>query len=288
MSLRNRVLLALVAVLLALPVALAALEVPYLSGRVVDEADLLDGATEERLITSLEQIERQTGAQVVVLTVPTLEGEVLEDYSLRVAETWGLGRADLDDGLLVLVSRDDRKIRLEVGYGLEANVPDILARRIIDERMVPRFREGDFGGGIEAAVETLGGLIEGNPDAMPPPPPRNNPNTENPLALIFVFLPFLGMALMGRGPNGWCAFLMICPFILTFSTVFVSPTVAGILVVVWLVIGTFVRLTLPDHLKIEIKGGVSGSSSGGGWSSGGGGFSGGGGSFGGGGASGSW
>jgi uncharacterized protein len=287
MRFRNHVLLVLGVLLLVLPAVLGALEVPYLSGRVVDEASLLDGATEERLIASLRQIEQQTGAQVVVLTVPSLEGEVLEDYSLRVAETWGLGGAERDDGLLVLVSRDDRKIRLEVGYGLEGTVPDILARRIIDERMVPRFRQGNFGGGIEAAVDTLSGLIGGNPDAIPPPP-KNNPDTEHPLLILFVFLPFLWMALAGRGPNGWCIFLMVCPFLMTFPTVFVGPTVAAILVVVWLVGGTFVRLTLPDHLRIEMKGGVGGSSSGGGWSSGGGGFSGGGGSFGGGGASGSW
>lgn len=147
----------------------AALEVPYLGARVNDEASLLSGAAKQQIEAELANLERETGAQVAVLTIPTLDGEVLEDYSLRVVETWKLGRAGKDDGVLVLVVRDDRKMRIEVGYGLEAVIPDVLARRVLDERMRPRFRDGDFDGGVRDATSTLAALVRGEENALPPP-----------------------------------------------------------------------------------------------------------------------
>ena len=124
-----------------------ALEVPYLGGRINDTAGLLDSGTRERLEAKLAGFEAETGAQVVVLTIPSLEGEVLEQYSLRVAQTWGLGRKGVDDGVLVLIASGDRKMRIEVGYGLEAQLTDLQAGRILDSVMAPRFRGGDFSGG---------------------------------------------------------------------------------------------------------------------------------------------
>ena len=116
--------------------ALGALEVPYLAGRVNDLADLMTEEEELRVTSKLEGFERATGAQIAVLTVPTLEGEVLEEYSLRVVETWGLGRAEQDDGVLLLVARDDRKMRIEVGYGLEGDLTDVQCGRILRNQQV--------------------------------------------------------------------------------------------------------------------------------------------------------
>lgn len=126
-----------------------ALEVPYLSGRVNDLADLLNPGAEGRLEQTLGQLEQETGAQAAVLTIPSLEGDPLEDFSLRVVETWKLGREEADDGVLLLIARDDRKVRIEVGYGLEATLTDVQSKRIISNLMTPRFREGDFDGGVE-------------------------------------------------------------------------------------------------------------------------------------------
>ncbi len=138
-------------VLLLVATAAPTLEVPFLSGRVNDYAELIPPETEERIAAKLEAFEGSTGAQLAVLTVPSLGDEVLEEYSLRVAETWGLGREEQDDGVLLLVARDDRKMRIEVGYGLEARLTDAQCGRILRNVLRPAFREGDFGGGIEAA-----------------------------------------------------------------------------------------------------------------------------------------
>ena len=160
----------LAALLLSFARPSAALEVPYLAQRVTDLANLLPIEAESRLEAKLKTLESETGAQVAVLTVPSLEGEVIEDFSLRVAETWQLGRETQDDGVLVLVARDDRRVRIEVGYGLEGAITDLQSRRIIDGLMVPRFRQGDFAGGIEAAVNAVAGAVRGESDAIPPEP----------------------------------------------------------------------------------------------------------------------
>lgn len=115
--------LAVLATVAALTASLAAMEVPYLGGRVNDLAEMMSADDETRVEQLLAQLERDTGAQVAVLTVPSLDGEVLEDFALRVAETWKLGRAEHDDGILILVARDERRIRIEVGYGLRAQCP---------------------------------------------------------------------------------------------------------------------------------------------------------------------
>lgn len=236
-------------VLAAVPAA--ALEVPYLSGRVVDEAEVLSPAAEQAITARLEELERATGAQVAVLTVPGLGDAALEEYSLRVAETWGLGGAERDDGVLFLVARDDRKMRLEVGYGLEGTIPDILAGRILDNAVRPRFRAGDFDGGVTAGVDAVARLIGGESAeaVVPEPAPRGG-----------------GFELAGCAP-------MLLWIVMIF---FVLPLVFGRKKRRFRVFG--VPLVL---------GGFSGGRSGGGGFSGGG-FSGGGGGFGGGGASSSW
>jgi uncharacterized protein len=146
-----------------------ALDVPFLSGRVNDYAHLLDGGTASALETKLKGYETRTGGQFAVLTIPSLEGAPLEEYSLKVARTWKLGRAGKDDGVLLLVSRDDHKLRIEVGYGLEGVLPDALCGRIIRDAIVPRFRGGDYAGGVTAGVDAALAALSGS--GSPPSPP---------------------------------------------------------------------------------------------------------------------
>jgi uncharacterized protein len=145
---------------------LLGLEVPALEGRVNDQAGLLDAEARARIEQKLAEFESETGSQVAVLTLPSLEGESIEDFSIRVVEAWQLGREGVDDGVLLLVARDERQLRLEVGYGLEGRIPDALARRIVDDVIVPRLQEGDFAAGIEGGVEAVQGLVRGQ--AVPP------------------------------------------------------------------------------------------------------------------------
>jgi uncharacterized protein len=145
--------LALLAASLALPAG--ALEVPFLSGRVVDLADMLPPDAEARVQAKLQAFEEKTGTQVAVLTVASLEGDSLEDFSMRVVETWKLGRAEADDGALLLIAKNDRKMRIEVGYGLEAKLTDLVSGRILDNLVRPKFRGGDFAGGVETGVDAI-------------------------------------------------------------------------------------------------------------------------------------
>jgi len=151
---------------LAAPAA-AQQPVPALSGRVVDTTGTLDAAQGAALEAQLAAIEERHGSQVAVLVVPTTDPEPIEAYAIRVAEQWKLGRADVDDGVLLLVAMRDRRMRIEVGYGLEGAIPDAIAKRIIAEQMAPRFRAGDFAGGIAGAVDSIGRAIAG--EGLPPP-----------------------------------------------------------------------------------------------------------------------
>lgn len=301
--------------LTALALAAAALEVPYLTGRVNDQAEILPPDAEARIESLLGELERTRGAQVAVLTVPSLEGEPLEDYTIRVAETWKLGRGKFDDGALLFVARDDRKLRLEVGYGLEEVLPDALARRILDEVVKPRFRSGDFSAGIEEGVAVIASTIEGK-GTLPPPSestgPTSLPAIPGALLLAVVFgLPlalFSGGALTSPGFGGWFLYLFLTPFWAGIPYTFLGPAggIAG--AVLWLVGFPVARYLFRntaagkrflERPRNRRSSGGSWWSSGGGWGGGGwgggggfggggGGFSGGGGSFGGGGASSSW
>src|SRR5688572_10913494 len=141
------------AILFLAAAPLAALEVPYLSGRVVDNADLVPDDAQQRIEQRLAAYEQQTGNQIAVLTVESLGDEALEDYTLRVAETWKLGQKGKDNGALFLISEQDRKMRIEVGYGLEPQLTDFETGRVLDNVVTPYFRSGDFGAGVEKGVE---------------------------------------------------------------------------------------------------------------------------------------
>src|ERR687891_2565814 len=132
-----------------------ALEIPALRGRVNDYAGMVPPDKAQQLEDRLARFETETGHQVAVLTIPSLEGEPIEDFSIRVAESWKIGQKGFDNGAILLIAQKERKLRIEVGYGLEGVFPDAIASRIIREVIVPRFREGNFSPGIEAGVDAI-------------------------------------------------------------------------------------------------------------------------------------
>jgi uncharacterized protein len=275
-----------------------ALDVPTLSGRVNDYADLISPAAEMRIDQSLAKLEQDAGAQVVVLTIDSLEGESLEEYSLRVAEAWKLGRIEHDDGALLLIVKNDRKMRLEVGYGLEPVLTDLMSKRILDEILRPRFRAGDFDGGVERAVDAIDGLIRGT-STLPPPGPAALPDDFPSKifgALWLLFLVPFALVVIGTNPFQWFLYLFLIPFVFVGALTAIGPGASVFLVAFWLIAAPIIWSFFGRRRKKRKPGvgrrhpgwsGGSWSSGGGGFSSGGG-FSGGGGSFGGGGSSSSW
>jgi uncharacterized protein len=270
--------------------ALALVAVPQLTGRVVDQTGTLSGGDIAQLTQKLADLERQKGSQIAVLIVPTTDGEPIEQFSLRVAEAWKIGRKKIDDGALLVVAKNDRQLRIEVGYGLEGALNDVTAKRIIDEVITPKFRSGDFAGGISDGIDRMIGLING--EKLPPPAQRESPeflnsiDPFNPFVLVFVFVvsgllrSALGR-LIGSAATGGLVGVLAWLFVGSVATALMIGVVA-------FVVAAFIDL-VPSGGGGR-SGGWSGGSSGGGWGGGGsgGGFSGGGGSFGGGGASGRW
>ena len=148
------------------------LPVPALAARVIDQTATLSTADRQNLEAKLAAFEQARGTQIVVLMVPTTQPEAIESYANRVANAWKIGRRDIGDGLLVIVAKDDRRMRIEVAKALEGPIPDLAAVRIIDRQMMPRFRAGDFAGGLDAAVEQLMALVKGENLPIPEPNAR--------------------------------------------------------------------------------------------------------------------
>ncbi len=153
----------LITCLLAAPVLAAALEVPPLRGRVNDLTGLIPPGRSQLLEEQLRRFEEETGHQIAVLVIPSLQGEDIEGFSIKVAENWKIGKKGFDNGVILLVARYDRKVRIEVGYGLEGVLPDAIASRIIREIIIPRFRANDYAGGIEAGVDAIFKVTRGEP-----------------------------------------------------------------------------------------------------------------------------
>nr|WP_244111978.1 TPM domain-containing protein [Burkholderia diffusa] len=169
-----RAFLALVVAALAFAVhdGWAEVPVPSLTARVIDETGTLTNEQHSSLDQTLREFEARKGSQISVLIVPTTQPETIEQYSMRVVEQWKLGRARIDDGALLIVAKNDRALRIEVGYGLEGVLTDATSNRIIDETIVPRFRQGDFYGGIAAGVDSMIRVVNGEP--LPPPSKRRS------------------------------------------------------------------------------------------------------------------
>lgn len=241
------------AMVVALP-AHAALAFPALTGQVVDTADMLDDQSKEHLSQMLKAHQQLTTEQVVVVTVPNLQGTSIEDYGYQLGRHWGIGQKDKDNGALLIVARDDRKVRLEVGYGLEERLTDAQSSVIINQIITPAFKKGDFVGGITRGTEAMVQVLGGDPLAEPAAGATGSAESSGStfqsliflvLVVIFIFINMRG----GRGGRGGSS-----------GGGFITGAVLG---------------------GLGSRGGGGGGGSGGG-------FSGGGGSFGGGGASGSW
>jgi len=275
--------------------ALALVAVPPLSGRVVDQTGTLGSGDIASLTQTLKDLEARKGSQIAVLIVPTTDGEAIEQFALRVAEAWKIGRKKVDDGALLVIAKNDRRLRIEVGYGLEGALTDATTKRIIDEDITPKFKTGDFAGGVSAGVDRMVRIVNGEKLPEPEPPHWQdsgllNIDPFNPFVLVFVFI--VGSALraaLGRlvGSAATGGFVGFLAWLLVGSLG--AALAVGVLA---FLIAAFVDL-MPSGGSRGTRGGWSsgGSSD---WSSGSssssssGGFSGGGGSFGGGGASGSW
>lgn len=263
-SLRGRGVFVALALFLSFLLALPAFAqtFPPLSGRVVDQAKLLSPAQAADLDAKLTRLEQQSGRQMVVATVASLENYPIEDYGYRLGRAWGLGDKKANDGLILLIAPNDRKVRIEVGYGLEPLVTDALSSVIIQRQILPRFKAGDMPGGIAAATDALAQLLQLPPDQAQAQAEklvaesRKDRDGGFPISLIFwiiVILFIFGSSIANRMGGGR-------------------------------------RYRGGGSGPIVIWGGGSdwGGGGGGGWGGGGGGFGGGGGSFGGGGSSGSW
>lgn len=273
-------------------IAHAEVAVPPLTTRVTDQTGTLSGEAVTRLEAKLADFEAKKGSQIAVLIVPTTQPEEIEQYGIRVADQWKLGRKGIDDGAILLIAKNDRRVRLEVGRGLEGALPDAIANRIITETITPRFKTGDYDGGIEAGVDRIISVVNGEP--LPEPDKKwehsgGGLGTALPLLLVVVFVASGVLRAM-------------------FGRIFGSVATGGL--------AGFIAWVLSHALPIGIGAGFLGflfamllgssrgwSAGGGGWGGGfggglggfggrsgggGGGFGGGGGGFSGGGASGSW
>jgi uncharacterized protein len=274
--------------------ALADVAVPPLTGRVVDKTATLSSSDISSLDQTLKNFEARKGSQVAVLIVPTTQPETIEQYSLRVAEAWKIGRKKIDDGAILVVAKDDRKLRIEVGYGLEGALTDVTSKRIIDEVITPKFRSGDFAGGISDGVNRILRVIDGEPLPAPAQRQQNSGlfsqlDPLNPFLIVAVIVAggiFRG--LLGRLFGSLATGGLVAALFWFIAASLALSVITGVI--------AFLVTMFCDAMTSSGGAGRGGgwvSSGGGGYSGGSsssdsGGFSGGGGSFGGGGASGSW
>jgi uncharacterized protein len=279
--------------------AFAEVAVPQLTGRVVDETGTLSSGDIAALNQKLKDLESRKGSQIAVLIVPTTQPEDIAQFSIRVAEAWKIGRKRIDDGALLVVAKNDRRLRIEVGYGLEGALTDVTSRRIIDEIITPKFRTGDFAGGINAGVDRMIAVANGEP--LPAPEPQATHGQDLDWDEITSLAPFVLIgaiigggilrAILGRllGAAATGGLFGVIAFVVAGSLM--AAVLVGLVGFVISMFADAVNTPGPPMRGRSRGGWVVGPSSGG-WSSGagssGGGFSGGGGSFGGGGASGSW
>lgn len=263
--------------LLFFTAAWAQVPVPELSKRVTDLTATLSAEQVSALENKLAAFEAKRGSQIAVLIIPTTQPEDIAQFGIRVADAWKIGRKNVDDGVILIVAKDDRKLRLEVGYGLEGAIPDAIAKRVIAETITPYFKNGDYAGGIDAGVTQLIGLIEG--ESLPTPVKEPGVQLDEGAFMFILFggliTGFVLSALLGRVMGGMLAglgsgVLVALLFGLGFAAVMIG-------LMVFFIVG------------VRHRGGSGWSSGGGGFGGGyGGSWGGGGGGFGGGGASGSW
>ena len=285
----------------ALPLrAQQVLPVPALSARVIDQTATLSSEQRDALENKLAAFEREAGSQLVVLLVPTTQPEDIASYANRVANEWKIGRRDIGDGLLVIVAKNDRRVRIEVAKTLEGAIPDLAARQVIDRAITPAFRAGDFAGGLNAAVDQLSARIRG--EALPAPSAQRptaqkafgDLSWEELAIFFFVAVPIFGAVLTSifsrrlgslatAGTAGGIGYLITASLLIGAAAAFAALVLVGVFGIGSATRGA-ARGTRHGGPPIIWGGGGGGGS----WGGGGGFSSGGGGDFGGGGASGSW
>jgi uncharacterized protein len=281
--------------ILFLPSQASALEVPVLLGYVNDYAGLISPEAKAKLENDLRAFEQSDSTQVVILSIPSLEGEVLEEYAIKVATTWKIGRQTKDNGVLLLVAKQERKIRIEVGKGLEGVLTDLLSGRIIDLVIKPNFKRGDYSGGfvagVAAIIDATRGEFKGDAQRPAAPHKKGAPSFLTLLLFLGILLLFLGSLSRPLGGIAGAAGLPLITNLGLFPLGLTALIILGL-------IGFGLGFMLPALFSAgrfssgagTLFGGGFFGSGGGGWSGGSsdGGFSGGGGDFGGGGASGDW
>ena len=281
--------------------ASALVEVPALTARVQDGAGLLSAAEEQALTNQLAAFETETQHQIVVLTLPSLEGEAIEAFSIRVAEAWKIGQAEFDNGLILIVAAKDRRARIEVGYGLEGAIPDALAAQIMREHMIPEFKRGAMSAGVQRGVDAIVAAARGE---VLPERPRTRSQKDSPLGYesalhTSLFAGFFGMMLGGavgakkgwlRPPVGGASAGLIGWLISSSMGIGLAAAIFAAMggLLFWLSPPSSGGFSRGGGYRSSRHGGFGGGGFGRGGGFGGGGFGGGGGGFGGGGASGGW
>ena len=282
----SAILLCLILFLVSSFAQAALVAIPELKTRVTDLTQTLSASQQAALEQKLAAFEQKKGSQIALLIVPTTQPEDIAQYSIRVSDAWKLGREKVDDGLLILIATEDRKMRIEVGYGLEGPIPDLTAKRVINEVISPKFKQGDFYGGLDSGVDRLIGLVDGEPLPEPASPAFSGIGIQNMLPLLLfgglisglflrsMFGTFPGSALNG-GLVGGAVWLLGAALggaaVFAFAAFIFTMMMGG-------------GRGISGYGGIPMGGGGWGGGSGGGSSWGGGG----GGGFGGGGASGDW
>jgi uncharacterized protein len=289
--------LALCLLLIAAPAwAQSLAPIPALDSPVVDTTGTLDAAQKQQLEAQALALQQRKGSQLQVLMVPSTQPETIEQYAVRVFEQWKLGRKGVDDGVLLLVAKDDRRVRIETGYGLEGAIPDAIANRVIQEYLAPRFRAGDYAGGIADATATLVKLIDG--EALPEPVSTHRVSGEGGKGGGVLFAAFAAFivativrGMFSRAPSGIRGLFTggaAGGVALLLSSLLAVGGIAAVLGLLYGLMSVSTRGGYARHRDWGGWGGGGGGFGGGGGGFGGGGWGGGGGMSGGGGASGSW
>jgi uncharacterized protein len=272
----------------------AQVPVPPLSARVIDLTGTLSGGAVANIESKLAALEAKKGSQIAVLMLPTTQPEEIEQFGIRVEDTWKLGRKGVDDGAYLIIAKDDRRVRIEVGYGLEGALPDAIANRIISETIRPRFKAGDYDGGVTAGIDQMISVINGEP--LPKPDQKWEGRGSGlghvlPLLLVGVFVASgVLSAIFGRLFGSLATGALAGGIVWLLSHLLPIGIGAGILAFLFAMLTGGVRGGWSGGGWGGFGGGLGGgfSGGGGGFGGGGGGFTGGGGGGGGGGASGSW
>lgn len=273
---------------------------PALQARVTDLTGTLDAAQRQSLEDKLAGFERERGPQILVLLLPSTQPEDIVAYTQRLGDAWRPGRAGVGDGVLIVVAKDDRRVRIATAKAVEGALPDLLARRVIDEAITPAFRQGDYAGGLNAGVDRVMAILAGEPWPEPAPPAPGAASGDSPWMDLLIFVGFavplfsaVFRQMLGKRLGSVVAGAVVGGLAWHWSGAFWIGAVAALLALLW---GLFAAIAPRRGLLGRTRqgdggwhGGWGGGAPGGGFGSGGGGFSsGGGGNFGGGGASGGW